>query len=173
MSFLISCFLILTIIFTILSAFQNSIMYSLFYLGISIVTTSAVFFLLGDYLIGSLQIIIYSGAIIVLFIFVIMMFNIEHKIKKRYFFLNYFRCFLFIISIFLIFFFLFFNILFYLRYKQVVVLIDNLHTLGIVLFQPYILITECLSILLLSALIIVLLISKNDLVSLKLSKDRI
>ncbi|WP_343152981.1 NADH-quinone oxidoreductase subunit J family protein [Buchnera aphidicola] len=68
---------IITIIATLLLIFQKNAMYALFYLIISILSIAGVFFSLGAYFSAALEIIIYAGAIMVLFIFVIMMLN--HK----------------------------------------------------------------------------------------------
>ncbi|MBZ2279920.1 NADH-quinone oxidoreductase subunit J, partial [Buchnera aphidicola] len=61
--------------------------YALLYLIISFLSVSAIFFFLGAFFIGALEIIIYAGAIMVLFIFVIMMLNLGEKYdlkEKKY-----------------------------------------------------------------------------------------
>ncbi|WP_457913509.1 NADH-quinone oxidoreductase subunit J [Candidatus Gillettellia adelgis] len=52
-------------------------MHALLYLIAMVLAISAVFFSLGAYFIAGLQVIIYMGAIIVLFVFVVMMLNLE------------------------------------------------------------------------------------------------
>lgn len=47
--------------------------HALLYLIISLLTISGVFFLLGAYFAGALKIIVYAGAIMVLFVFAVMM----------------------------------------------------------------------------------------------------
>lgn len=50
--------------------------HALLYLIISLLAISAVFFSLGAYFAGALEIIVYAGAIMVLFVFVVMMLNL-------------------------------------------------------------------------------------------------
>ncbi|QCI27122.1 NADH-quinone oxidoreductase subunit J [Buchnera aphidicola] len=151
-------FSFLTILFTFLTIIQSNLMYSLFYFSMSVLTTSFIFFLLGNYFIGSLQIIIYSGAILVLFIFVIMLLNYDvvkngiHNMKFNYLYLS------FLISLF---FCVLYKIFFILKIKYIVHITDTLHILGINLFKPYLFIIELISILLLSIVLIVFLITKN------------
>ncbi|CAL4042328.1 NADH-quinone oxidoreductase subunit J [Buchnera aphidicola (Phyllaphis fagi)] len=152
-------FLFLTLIFTILCVFQKNVIYSLFYLSASILSTSSIFFLLGSYFIGSLQIIIYAGAIIVLFVFSIMMFNLDEQIKKKK---NNFLYWVYPIILFCIFLLLIWKKLLYFKNKYIIRSEINLKVLGINLFGPYIFVVEFSSILLLSALIIVLIITNDQ-----------
>lgn len=50
--------------------------HALLYLIVSLLAISAVFFTLGAYFAGALEIIVYAGAIMVLFVFVVMMLNL-------------------------------------------------------------------------------------------------
>ena len=50
--------------------------HALLYLIISLLAISGVFFSLGAYFAGALEIIVYAGAIMVLFVFVVMMLNL-------------------------------------------------------------------------------------------------
>lgn len=50
-------------------------MHALLYLIISLLAIAGVFFSLGAYFAGALEIIVYAGAIMVLFVFVVMMLN--------------------------------------------------------------------------------------------------
>lgn len=165
-------FSFLTILFTILSIIQDNVIYSLFYFSISILTTSMVFFLLGNYFIGAFHIIIYSGAIIVFFIFVIMMFNLDKYstcndgFGKNIIFIIPFVAMiticLLLCKTFLIF-----------QDKDILYTIINLKLLGIALFGPYVLMVEFISILLLSVLITICLMAKSErlLISHKITKD--
>ncbi|CAL4042348.1 NADH-quinone oxidoreductase subunit J [Buchnera aphidicola (Takecallis arundicolens)] len=147
-----------TVLFTIFSIFQKNIMYSLLYFFVSVLTTSFIFFLLGNYLIGSLQIIIYAGAILVLFVFVVMLLNfdeLEEKLyhtKYNYYFFTFLSFFIF---------FLLYKIFFYLHGSYVYQIISNINILGKFLFEPYILIIEFVSILLLSIIVVIILIAKS------------
>ncbi|CAL4319531.1 NADH-quinone oxidoreductase subunit J [Buchnera aphidicola] len=157
--FILSLF---TIIFTILSVFQTHAIYSLFYFFLSIITTASIFFLFSSYFIGSLQIIIYAGAILVLFVFVMMMFDNYELIESV-------NCWKFISTFFIYLIILFFSfiicmvhMLFFLQNKYINLTTVYLKSLGLNLFGPYILVTEFSSILLLSALVIIFIVSKNQ-----------
>ncbi|CAL4319478.1 NADH-quinone oxidoreductase subunit J [Buchnera aphidicola] len=148
----------ITIVFTVFSIIQKNIMYALFYFSLSMLTTSCILFLLGNYFIASLQIIIYSGAILVLFVFVVMMLNYSISSKNRYNIkINYFYIFLFCFFIIL----MLYRLLLFLKNKYISIKDLDLNAIGINLFESYILIVEFVSILLLSILIIVFLVSKK------------
>ena len=76
------------------AAFVSSVMaitnrnaiHALLYLIISLLSVSVIFYILGAPLAAALEIIVYAGAIIVLFIFVVMMLNIgmEEETEKRW-----------------------------------------------------------------------------------------
>ena len=51
-------------------------MHALLYLIISLLAVAVIFFMLGASFIAALEVIIYAGAVMVLFIFVVMMFNL-------------------------------------------------------------------------------------------------
>ncbi len=53
--------------------------HALLYLIISLLAIAGVFFSLGAYFAGALEIIVYAGAIMVLFVFVVMMLNGRHR----------------------------------------------------------------------------------------------
>jgi NADH-quinone oxidoreductase subunit J len=64
---------------------QRNPMYSAFALIVTLVSLSAVFGLLGSTFIAVLQVIVYAGAIMVLFLFVLMLLNVkaEDRAEKR------------------------------------------------------------------------------------------
>lgn len=62
---------------------HTSPVYALLYLIISLLAISAVFFSLGAYFAGALEIIVYAGAIMVLFVFVVMMLNLGKSISEQ------------------------------------------------------------------------------------------
>ncbi|UDG80305.1 NADH-quinone oxidoreductase subunit J family protein [Candidatus Annandia pinicola] len=76
-------FSFISIISTIKVIISKNPVYALMYLIITLSSISGIFFSIGDYLAGSLEIIIYTGAIMVLFIFVIMMLNEDYTKKKN------------------------------------------------------------------------------------------
>lgn len=57
--------------------------HALLYLIITLLAISAVFFSLGAYFAGALAIIVYAGAIMVLFVFILMMLNLDHAIQNQ------------------------------------------------------------------------------------------
>lgn len=64
------------VISTFLAITRRNAMHALLYLIVSLLSVALVFLLMGAYLVAALEVIIYAGAIMVLFIFVIMMLNI-------------------------------------------------------------------------------------------------
>ena len=57
--------------------------HALLYLIISLLAIAGVFFSLGAYFAGALEIIVYAGAIMVLFVFVVMMLNMGNATMKQ------------------------------------------------------------------------------------------
>ena len=62
---------------------HTSPVHALLYLVISLLAISAVFFSLGAYFAGALEIIVYAGAIMVLFVFVVMMLNLGKQVEEQ------------------------------------------------------------------------------------------
>lgn len=61
---------------TVMVIVRLNAVHSLLYLVVSLVSVSLIFFVLGAPFIAALEVIIYAGAIMVLFVFVIMMLNL-------------------------------------------------------------------------------------------------
>lgn len=57
--------------------------HALLYLIVSLLSVAGVFFSLGAYFAGALEIIVYAGAIMVLFVFVVMMLNLGKATQKQ------------------------------------------------------------------------------------------
>src|SRR5690625_4788402 len=57
--------------------------HSLLYLIVSLLSVSVIFFLLGAPFIAALEVIVYAGAIMILFIFVVMMLNRGEEAAKQ------------------------------------------------------------------------------------------
>lgn len=74
------------VISTILAISRRNAIHALLYLILSLLAISVVFYLLEAPFIAALEVIIYAGAIMVLFIFVTMMLNIglERKTEKKW-----------------------------------------------------------------------------------------
>jgi NADH-quinone oxidoreductase subunit J len=68
---------VIAVISTLMVVTRRNAVHALLYLVVSFLSVAIVFFLLGAAFIAALEVIIYAGAIMVLFIFVVMMFNIE------------------------------------------------------------------------------------------------
>ncbi|QCI24816.1 NADH-quinone oxidoreductase subunit J [Buchnera aphidicola (Rhopalosiphum padi)] len=145
----------IAVISTLLVIIQKNAVYSLLYLIISLLSISGIFFIFGAFFAGALEVIVYAGAIIVLFVFVIMMLNLGKKYnlqEKKY--LNpifwigpsFLSLILFLTMIYVIFF---------LKNKQIYFTLIDAKDVGINLFGPYLLLVELSSLLLLSALVVV------------------
>ncbi|MDX5629217.1 MULTISPECIES: NADH-quinone oxidoreductase subunit J [unclassified Brenneria] len=57
--------------------------HALLYLIVSLIAIACVFFSLGAYFAGALEIIVYAGAIMVLFVFVVMMLNLGNSVVEQ------------------------------------------------------------------------------------------
>ncbi|MGD8105418.1 NADH-quinone oxidoreductase subunit J [Pantoea sp. FN0302] len=57
--------------------------HALLYLIVSLLAVAGVFFSLGAYFAGALEIIVYAGAIMVLFVFVVMMLNLGKSVEEQ------------------------------------------------------------------------------------------
>jgi len=76
----------IAIVSSILAITNRNAIHALLYLIISLLSVSVVFYILGAPLIAALEVIVYAGAIMVLFIFVVMMLNIgmEEETEKQW-----------------------------------------------------------------------------------------
>src|SRR3546814_3232904 len=66
----------IAVIATVLVIFGRNPVHALLNLVVSLLSVSAMFFMLGAPFAGALEIIVYAGAIMVLFVFVVMMLNL-------------------------------------------------------------------------------------------------
>jgi len=74
----------IAVISTVLVIFQSNIVHGLIYLILSLLAVAIVFFLLGAPFAAVLEAIVYAGAIMVLFLFVIMMLNMgQHSVDQE------------------------------------------------------------------------------------------
>lgn len=138
---------IMSIITTFLCITRSNLMHALVCLILSTFSIAGIFFCLGAYFAGALEIIIYSGAIMVLFAFVIMIISIKQKKYSYSVFFNKINFAIFFMSI-----------LVYAMKNNDNKFIKNTvidtQEIGKKLFGSYILIVELISILLLASLII-------------------
>jgi NADH-quinone oxidoreductase subunit J len=78
----------IAIISTIMAISGRNVIHSLLYLILSLLAIAVVFYLLEAPFIAALEVIIYAGAIMVLFVFVTMMLNVDLEIKSEKKWLN-------------------------------------------------------------------------------------
>jgi len=145
----------IAVVSTFFVTIQKNAVYSLLYLIVSLLSISGVFFSIGAFFAGALEVIIYAGAIIVLFVFVIMMLNISDRshLKEE----NYLQSIFWIgpIILSLILFLSMTYAIFFLKDQKIEGLLIDSKMVGMNLFGPYMLLVELSSILLLSALVVV------------------
>ncbi|CAL4319623.1 NADH-quinone oxidoreductase subunit J [Buchnera aphidicola (Chaitophorus sp. 3695)] len=148
-------FSLMTIFFTVCVIFQKNPIYSLLYLILSFLSISGIYFSLGLFFIGSIETIIYAGAIMVLFVFVIMTFNLENKnfYKKKEFIIQFFSIFTFFLSMSFITYILYINYI--LDYKSICISVIDMSMIGMYLFHNNIFFIEIVSMILLASLIVV------------------
>ena len=70
---------LIALVSTLLVVVQLNTVHGLLYLIVSLLASGFIFFLLGAYFAAVLEVIIYAGAIMVLFVFVVMMLNLGQK----------------------------------------------------------------------------------------------
>jgi len=67
----------IAVLSTLLAITRSNAVHALLYLIVSFLAVAVMFFMLGAPLAAALEVIIYAGAIVVLFVFVVMMFNLQ------------------------------------------------------------------------------------------------
>jgi len=70
---------LIAVVATVLVITVRNAVHALLYLVVSLLAVAVVFYVLGAPLVAALEVIIYAGAIIVLFIFVVMMINLRPR----------------------------------------------------------------------------------------------
>ncbi|VFP84875.1 NADH-quinone oxidoreductase subunit J [Buchnera aphidicola (Cinara splendens)] len=150
----------LSVFFSFLIMISIHPIYSLLYLILLICSIAGIFFTLGANFIGSLSVVMYAGAIMVLFVFVIMM--IKDHIQNIYIKLNWSMYFYEILS------FLCTMIIFFILWVQIIkeknkILSFNtvfMKNIGICLFNKYFFLVEFVSLFLLASLLVICLCLK-------------
>ena len=80
--FVIAAFMAFTC--TVLAVTNRNAIHALLFLILSLLSVSVIFYILGAPFIAALEVIVYAGAIMVLFIFVVMMLNVnEREMQKQ------------------------------------------------------------------------------------------
>jgi NADH-quinone oxidoreductase subunit J len=131
---------------------RKNAIHALLYLIISLLSISVIFYIMGAPFIAALEVIIYAGAIMVLFIFVIMMLNvgIEEEMEKKWLTPRMWILPSILAAI------LLFNLIYVLKsfhYKQIGGQVVLPKQVGISLFTTYLLAVEISAILLLAGII--------------------
>ena len=73
----------IAVLSTILVITRLNAVHALLFLIVSLLSVAIIFFILGAPFMAALEVIIYAGAIMVLFIFVIMMLNLGNAVRKQ------------------------------------------------------------------------------------------
>jgi len=73
----------LAIVSTMMVITRKNVVHALLYLIVSLISVALVFFILGAAFVAALEVIIYTGAIMVLFVFVIMMLNLGPQCTQQ------------------------------------------------------------------------------------------
>ncbi|AYN24881.1 NADH-quinone oxidoreductase subunit J [Buchnera aphidicola] len=152
---------LIAVISTLLVIIQKNAVYSLVYLIISLLSISSIFFIFGAFFAGALEVIVYAGAIIVLFVFVIMMLNLgeKHDFQEKKYLSPIFWIVPGCLSLML--FLLMAYVVFFVKDKQIYFTVIDAKEVGINLFGPYLLLVELSSLLLLSSLVVVFHVGKE------------
>ncbi|PPI87402.1 NADH-quinone oxidoreductase subunit J [Candidatus Pantoea edessiphila] len=160
--FIFYFFSLLAIITTLCAVIHTNPIYMLLYLIVSLLSVACIYFLIGAYFIGALEVIIYTGAIMVLFVFVVMMLNLGKVTKQlEYQWLKSSR---WIIPTFVSMLLLAVIISSIINNKtqKISNKIFNVKEIGISLFGHYMILVELISILLLASLIVALHIGRKN-----------
>lgn len=73
----------IAVVSTLMVITRTQAVHALLYLIVSLLSVSVIFFILGAPFVAALEVIIYAGAIMVLFVFVIMMLNLGKESAER------------------------------------------------------------------------------------------
>lgn len=153
---------ILSVASTFCIIFSSSTMYALLYFLISILSISGIFFSIGAIFSGVIEVVIYIGAIMVLFTFTLMMLNLDKELENKeikYLTVRYCSIFL-ILSI--IFFIMILYGLSFLKYNHIYFLEElSIRKIGNKLLSSYALLVEFSSMMLLSSIVVSLYISNK------------
>jgi NADH-quinone oxidoreductase subunit J len=76
-------FALLAVTAAVLVVVQKNVMHSVLYLAFTVLATAGVFFTLGAEYLGAIQILVYGGGIVVLYIFVIIIVNLKEIVPER------------------------------------------------------------------------------------------
>jgi NADH-quinone oxidoreductase subunit J len=74
---------VVAILSTIFAVTRTNAVHALLYLIVSLLSVAIIFFIMGAHFIAALEVIVYAGAIMVLFVFVIMMLNVGSETEGK------------------------------------------------------------------------------------------
>ena len=74
----------ITVFAALMVTISKNTVYSVFFLILVFITVSILFIMIGAEFLGMIMLIVYVGAVAVLFLFVVMMLNINEQVKKTY-----------------------------------------------------------------------------------------
>src|SRR5574338_1729274 len=73
---------VIAIVATALAITQKNVVHGLLYLIVSLLAAALIFFVVGAPFVAALEVIIYAGAIMVLFVFVVMLLNLGEEASR-------------------------------------------------------------------------------------------
>jgi NADH-quinone oxidoreductase subunit J len=76
-------FAVLAVVSAVLVILQRNVMHSVLYLAFTVLSVAGVFFSLQAEYLGAIQILVYGGGIVVLYIFVIIIANLKETVPER------------------------------------------------------------------------------------------
>jgi len=76
-------FAVLAVVSAVLVVVQKNVMHSVLYLAFTVLATAGVFFALQAEYLGAIQILVYGGGIVVLYIFVIIIVNLKEIVPEQ------------------------------------------------------------------------------------------
>jgi NADH-quinone oxidoreductase subunit J len=164
MFYLFAALTLLCALFVVVNPFSRNPVTSAMFLVLTILSMAGLFVLLHAFFLAAVQIVVYAGAVIVLFLFVIMLLDVKEEQRRR---IKGFGMVVGLASVGAVFFILMKTLL-ATRPQLTAQLVEaNLDggtaPLGTLLFTRYLLPFEIVSILLLVAMVGVILLSKRDL----------
>lgn len=155
-------FAVIAVLATLRVITHSNPVHALLYLIVSLLAISGIFFTLGAYFAGALEIIVYAGAIMVLFVFVVMMLNLGNAVIEQE--RNWLRPQLWIgpslLSAILLAVMLY-GIM-YLQHGNIAAGEIDAKQVGVALFGPYVLAVELVSMLLLAGLVVAYHLGRED-----------
>jgi NADH-quinone oxidoreductase subunit J len=140
------------LISSVLAITNRNAIHALLYLILSLLAISVIFYITGAPFIAALEVIVYAGAIMVLFIFVVMMLNIglEEELENKWLRRNMWIIPIILASALLV---IFVYALYEMNFEQVTTRVTGPKEVGISLFTTYLIGVEISAVLLLAGIV--------------------